>query len=523
MLSERIEPLSRDRLAHIVKSLADGVVIGDLDGRFFLVNPAAMTILGMSPAVGSQQLAVGGGGAEQTDVPLPEWPASCRFFRSDMVTPYLSQDLPLARSLRGETLNDVQVFVRGGTAPDGAWLSIDSTPLRNDDGAIEGSVMVFRDVTVKKREIEQIELLSNVVEQTADSVLVTDRDGRIEYVNPACEATTGYSRAELLGRTPAIFKSGVHGRDFYTDLWRTLVGGQVFRGIITDRKKSGELYLSQQTITPMKWHGEPMTHLVSVARDITGLRKAAEREHELLLARSVQQRLYPAAPPASPGFDIFGAAFVADVTGGDYFDFLALPGERLGIVIGDVSGHGFDSALLMAETRAVLRSTIQTKSDPGEILGIINRVLAADIEGNRFVTMLLACLHGPTGRFTYASAGHSGYVLDGSGAIKTELTATGLPLGLFADAAYETSGETTLEPGEMILLLTDGVTDSEAPDQTPFGVERILDVVRSCRGERSREVVARLYREARGFQSGAPQQDDMTIVVCTADASANVE
>jgi sigma-B regulation protein RsbU (phosphoserine phosphatase) len=98
-----------------------------------------------------------------------------------------------------------------------------------------------------------------------------------------------------------------------------------------------------------------------------------------------------------------------------------------------------------------------------------------------------------------------------------------LPLGLFADAAYETSGEITLEPGEMILLLTDGVTDSEAPDQTPFGVERILDVVRSCRGERSREVVARLYREARGLRNGAPQQDDMTIVVCTADASANVE
>jgi len=523
MLSERIGPLSEARLAHIVKSLADGVAIQDLDGRFFLVNPAAMTILGMSSTDGCQQLAAGGGGAGQTAAPMPEWPSSCGFFRSDTVTPCLPEDLPLARSRRGETLHDVQVFIRGGTAPGGAWLSIDSTPLRNDVGAIEGSVMVFRDVTVKKREIERMELLSNVVEQTADSVLVTDRDGRIEYVNPACEATTGYSRAELLGRTPAIFKSGVHGRDFYTDLWRTLVGGQVFRGIITDRKKSGELYPSQQTITPIRWHGEPMTHLVSVARDITGLRKAAEREHELLLARSVQQRLYPAAPPTVPGFDISGAAFVADVTGGDYFDFLALPGECTGIVIGDVSGHGFDSALLMAETRAVLRSTIHIKSDPGEILGIINRVLAADMEENRFVTMLLACLHGPTGRFTYASAGHGGYLLDGSGAIKTELTATGLPLGMFANATYETSAEITLEPAEMLLLLTDGVMDSEAPDQAPFGVERILDVVRSCRGERAREVVAKVYREARAFQHGAPQQDDMTIVVCTANVSANAE
>ena len=415
MLDESALPLSRARLALIVRSLGEGVAIADLDGQAFLVNPAAMTILGMPSSAGSQQVAVGGGPGPLTLVTLPEWPSSCGFFRSDMVTPYLAQDLPLARSLRGETLSDEQVFVRDGAAPDGAWLSIDSTPLRNDDGAIDGSVMVFRDVTVKKREMEQFELLSNVVEQTADSVLVTDRDGRIEYVNPACEATTGYSRAELLGRTPSIFKSGVHGSDFYTDLWKTLAGGQTFRGTLTDRKKSGELYLSQQTITPIRWQGQPMTHLVSVARDITGLTKAAEREHELLLARSVQQRLYPKAPPVSPGFDIFGAAFVADVTGGDYFDFLVLPGDRLGIVIADVSGHGFDSALLMAETRAVLRSAVETKSDPGEILETVNRVLAADMEGNRFVTMLLACLHAPTRRFTYASAGHDARVLDQSG------------------------------------------------------------------------------------------------------------
>src|SRR5512142_1806918 len=172
MLPEQIGPISEARLAHIVRSLADGVAIQDLDGRNSLVNPAAMTILGMAV----------------TDAALPEWPSSCGFFGADTVTPRLPEELPLARSLRGDTLHDVQVFIRGGTVPDGAWLSIDSTPLRNAHGAIEGSVMVFRDVTVKKREIERMELLSHVVEQTADSVLVTDRDGRIEYVNPACEA-----------------------------------------------------------------------------------------------------------------------------------------------------------------------------------------------------------------------------------------------------------------------------------------------------------------------------------------------
>jgi sigma-B regulation protein RsbU (phosphoserine phosphatase) len=146
-------------------------------------------------------------------------------------------------------------------------------------------------------------------------------------------------------------------------------------------------------------------------------------------------------------------------------------------------------------------------------------VLAADMEGNRFVTMLLACLHGPTGSFTYASAGHGGYVLDGSGAIKTDRH--GIAARTVCGSRVRDERPDHPRPAEMMLLLADGVMDSEAPDQAPFGVERILDVVRSCRGERAREVVAKLCREARAFQHGAPQQDDITIVVCTADASAN--
>ena len=496
-------PLSRVRLEHIIRSLADGVVVADLRGRFLLFNPAAMKILGVRLG----------------DVPLSEWTSACGFFQPDMATPSAAEDLPLARSLRGGAiLTDVELFVRNGTVPDGVWLSINSTPLRNDDGAIEGAVMVFRDITVRKRELGQIELLSSVVEQTADSVLITDRNGRIEYVNPAFEATTGYSRGEAMGRSLAILRSGVHGDRFYGDLWKTLLEGRVFRGTFTDRKKSGELYLSEQTITPVTRRDGAMTHLVSVARDITDVRKAAEREDQLLLARSVQQRLYPAIAPQVPGFDIAGAAFVADVTGGDYFDFVPLANDCLGIVIGDVSGHGFDSALLMAETRAVLRSTMQTKWEPAEILSIVNRVLSGDTEENRFVTLLLARLHGPTRTFTYASAGHNGYVLDRSGALKTHLTATGVPLGLFPDVVYGQGAETVLEPGETLLLLTDGVTDSEAPDQRPFGVERVFDAVRSSRGEPSEQTVATLFRAARAFQAGASQQDDMTIVVCTAGA-----
>jgi sigma-B regulation protein RsbU (phosphoserine phosphatase) len=339
-------------------------------------------------------------------------------------------------------------------------------------------------------------------------------------VNPAFEATTGYTRAEVLGRSPNILKSGVHGPEFYRDMWNTLLEGRVFRETITNRKKNGELFFFEQTITPMRGPTGAIVHLVSVAKDVTELRKAARRESTLLMARSIQQKLYPACSPEVPGFDIAGAAFLADEIGGDYFDFVSLPGECLGLVIGDVSGHGIDSALLMAEARAVLRSTVQTLSDPGEILAAVNRVLAADMETSRFVTLFLGRLHGPTRTVTYASAGHTpGFVLDASGAVRKELTATGLPLGPFPEALFASRSDIVLGRGEILVLSTDGVTESEGPDNAFFEADAALEVVHSCRTESASEIVQRLYRAARAIGRGVPQSDDMTIVICKAEAA----
>jgi sigma-B regulation protein RsbU (phosphoserine phosphatase) len=215
-----------------------------------------------------------------------------------------------------------------------------------------------------------------------------------------------------------------------------------------------------------------------------------------------------------PGFDIHGATFVADVTGGDYFDFVPLPGGCLGIVIGDVSGHGFDSALLMAETRAVLRATAQTTTEPSDILTVVNRVLHADTEAHRFATLLLAVLHAPSHTLAYSSAGHTpGYLLDGRGAVKSELPATGLPLGLFPDSVYETRTRLGVEPGDILVLLTDGVTDCGTPEEELFGAERALEVIRSSLGARSSDVVEGLYRAVRAFEKGGAQRDDVTTVI----------
>jgi phosphoserine phosphatase RsbU/P len=486
----------------VIDSMADGLIVAGPDGRFLLFNPAAERLVGMGVL----------------DGPPSEYAAAYGFFLPDTVTLYPTALLPPIDQISKDVpLGDLELFVRNPGVPRGVWLGVTRTPLWGPDGTICGTVALIRDITTQRRDREEAESLSNVVEQTADTVVITDPAGRIEYVNPAFEATTGYSRAEAVGARPSLLKSGVHPPDFYAAMWKTVMEGRVFRGTITNRKKDGQLFLFEQTITPMKAPGGAITRLVSVAKDVTELRKAARREGMLLLARTIQQRFYPAGPPELPGFDIAGAAFVADEVGGDYFDFIPLPGDHLGIAIADVSGHGFDSALLMAETRAVLRSTAQAVADPGEVLTAVNSVLAGDMDDNRFTTMFLARLHPSTQTFTYASAGHyPGYVLDPSGAVKAELRATGLPLGPIAAATEVTSERVTLEPGDVLMLITDGVTESEALDGSFFEVERALDVVRSCLDRRASEIVRTVYEAARAFAGGVPQNDDITLVVCKA-------
>src|SRR5262249_26981942 len=179
------------------------------------------------------------------------------------------------------------------------WARVATSPIMGEDGSFEGALAMVSDITEQKRieaeechSKETIRLLSEAVEQTADSVVITDRQGTIEYVNPAFEATTGYSCREIAGKTPRILKSEVHDREFYSRLWNKILGGESFRGTLVNRKKCGQLYWTEQTITPIKDSAGAITHFVSVLKDITDLRKQQEQEFQLRLAREVQQRFY---------------------------------------------------------------------------------------------------------------------------------------------------------------------------------------------------------------------------------------
>lgn len=244
-------------------------------------------------------------------------------------------------------------------------------------------------------------------------------------------------------------------------------------------------------------------------------RREAERvQSELDVAREIQQHLFPRSAPQRPGFDIAGASVPANDAGGDYFDFIAVSEQELDLVVGDVSGHGVGAALLMAATRAYLRTITSLGCQPSQVLFGVNAALAADITGGKFVTLILLRLDTEAHSFRYCSAGHnSGFVLDAAGILKSELASTGLPLGILDDAEFDSSPAYPLAAGDIILLYTDGIVEAASPDDEEFGVQRMLDVVRRHQQQSSAEIIAAVQSAVAEFTLSSDLYDDITAIV----------
>jgi serine phosphatase RsbU (regulator of sigma subunit) len=238
------------------------------------------------------------------------------------------------------------------------------------------------------------------------------------------------------------------------------------------------------------------------------------REQELRVAHKIQQSLLPRVPPVVPGFDIAGASAPAHETGGDYFDFFPLLDGTLGLVIGDASGHGVGAALLIAETRAYLRALTLAHAEIRTVLAQTNRRFIEDVADYYFVTLFFGRLDPASRSLLYASAGHPpGYLLDPSGEVRALLKSTGWPLGVDASGDYPSAPALALQPGELLLLLTDGVLEARSPAGDLFGPDRVLEVVRARRGEPARAIVEALLTAVRDFAGGQVPDDDCTAMV----------
>ena len=246
-----------------------GVWITDERGRISFSNPAGRRIWG---------------GERQVD---PKEYDEYKGWRLPDRTPIAANDWPLARAMgKGETHIGEEIEIEGF---DGERRVIRNSamPLRDGESRIVGAIVVNEDITELIRRERHLRELAAIVEQTDDIVVVTDRFGVIEYVNPSFERSTGYSRDEVIGRMPAILKSGAHDKAFYKDLWGTILSGKAFRQVLCNRNKAGELYYETKTISPIRDDRGDVTRFVSTGKDITERIRAEERMGRLARARGV--------------------------------------------------------------------------------------------------------------------------------------------------------------------------------------------------------------------------------------------
>jgi sigma-B regulation protein RsbU (phosphoserine phosphatase) len=259
----------------------------------------------------------------------------------------------------------------------------------------------------------------------------------------------------------------------------------------------------------------------------------AQREkmsRELEIAREVQERLFPQEIIAIPGLDYCGACRPALGVGGDYYDFILLPGGKLGIAIGDVAGKGISAALMMASLQASLRGqAMVAPEDLATVVTNVSRLVFEASSSNRYATFFYAQYDPASRLLVYVNAGHNpplvlrkckAHLTPASAMVPAsacdcrvdKLDQGGVVIGLLREAPYQ-QGTINLQPGDLLVAYTDGVSEAMDPDDEEWGEDRMVQCIQSCDGLGAAEIIQHVLAGADAFAKGAPQHDDMTLVV----------
>lgn len=240
-------------------------------------------------------------------------------------------------------------------------------------------------------------------------------------------------------------------------------------------------------------------------------------DHDLQIARDIQRILLPSQPPPIDGFDIAGINIPARQVSGDYFDYIKVDDDRLGVVIADVSGKGVPASLIMAICRSVLRAEARLGLSPAEVLRKVNRQLYPDIKEDMFISMAYVILDHKNNQVTLSRGGHDAPLLYRATTGEVEvLKPPGMALGIDSGDVFDRiTGDLSvpLERDDCLVLYTDGVTEMLDANGDEFGPERMVQSLRASVSEGAQGIIARLTDDVRNFAGGHPQNDDITLIV----------
>ena len=272
---------------------------------------------------------------------------------------------------------------------------------------------------------------------------------------------------------------------------------------------------SQDEIRFLRLMANQTAMAIEKARLIQERIRRERLEEELAIGHQIQLSLLPETVPDLPGWDFAAFYQSAQQIGGDFYDFFPLGSkeERLGLVIGDVSGKGVPAALFMALSRSIIRTKAFTGRRPWEVLRTSNRMICKDTRSSLFLTAFYATLHLETGRLIYTNAGHNRPLwLNQQRGELTELKTDGIVLGVF-ERIYLGEAEISVEPGDLLVFFTDGLTEAMNGERELFGDDRLAQVVQANAGASAQELVEAIVASVEAFSGDVPRADDLTLFV----------
>ena len=399
------------------------------------------------------------------------------------------------------------------------WVEDQTSVVRDADGNKTHNQGILVDITERKQAEEELrkseEKFRRIVETAGEGFLLMDENLRIMDANDAYCNLLGYSREELIGKTPLDLATEEFKQFMMTNKENILANEY--------RKIEGTSIAKDGRHVPILIHGSTLRDdRGNVIGNMAFITDMTEHKKALALASEVQKSLLPHDKPMVQGLDIAGKNVSCDEIGGDYFDFLWRRDTQKGpfsVVVGDISGHGVDSALLMTTARAFLRMRASQPGTISEIITAMNRHLTQDVlETGRFMTLFYLTIDPENNRIDWVRAGHDpALVYDPEKDSFKELKGGGMALGVNENFDYQENSMDGLTKGQIIAIGTDGIWEAVNSGGQMFGKERFRSIIRKNAGAGSVEILNAVYNDLSQFTRGQKSEDDITLVIIKVD------
>jgi sigma-B regulation protein RsbU (phosphoserine phosphatase) len=395
------------------------------------------------------------------------------------------------------------------------WVEDQTSVVRDGQGNKIFNQGLLVDITSRKLAEDQVrkseEKFRRIVETAGEGFILMNMDLKITEANDAYCKMLGFSHEEILGKTPL---------DLATDEFRQFMLANREEILATEyREFEGTAVAKDGRRVPILIHGNTLRgDQGEVIGNMAFITDMTEHKKALALAGEVQKSLLPQSKPDLHGLDVAGRNVSCDEIGGDYFDFLwrhEKPDGPFSVVVGDITGHGVDSALLMTSARAFLRMRASQPGTMSEIVTAMNNHLTRDVlETGRFMTLFYLTVDPQKDRINWVRAGHDPAILyDPQQDDFTELKGNGLALGVDDAIQYTENRREGLANGQIIAIGTDGIWEAFNKKGKMFGKKRFKDIIRQNARAGADDILNAVYNEINQFIEGRKTEDDITLVI----------